>query len=126
MQPRNLPVVEALVVLDALLDVLDEAELWLLPHAAMSSVADTASAVVAHALCFTLTSTGPARHAPGLDSVRVVPQVIPGGGGCEGDTRLSRVLVAESEPDLDDIPGLPDIHPGGFTGGLGAFLQRRS
>jgi hypothetical protein len=62
MQPRNLPVVEALVVLDALLDVLDEAELWLLPHAAMSSVADTASAVVAHALCFTLTSTGPARH----------------------------------------------------------------
>jgi hypothetical protein len=63
MQPRNLPVVEALVVLDALLDApLDEAELWLLPHAAMSSVADTASAVVAHALCFTLTSTGPARH----------------------------------------------------------------
>jgi hypothetical protein len=63
MQPRNLPVVEALVVLDALLDaLLDEAELWLLPHAAMSSVADTASAVVAHALCFTLTSTGPTRH----------------------------------------------------------------
>jgi hypothetical protein len=69
MQPRNLPVVAALVVeLDALLDVLDEAELWLLPHAAMSSVADTASAAVAHALCFTLTSTGPARHGawPGI------------------------------------------------------------
>jgi hypothetical protein len=65
MQPRNLPVVDAELVdvLDALLDApLDEAELWLLPHAAMSSVADTASAVVAHALCFTLTSTGPARH----------------------------------------------------------------
>ena len=62
MQPRNLPVVAALV-LDALLDVLlDEAELWLLPHAAMSSVADTASAAVAHALRFTLTSTGPARY----------------------------------------------------------------
>jgi hypothetical protein len=32
------------------------AELWLLPHAAMTTVADTASAAVAHALCFTLTS----------------------------------------------------------------------
>ena len=38
-----------------------EAELWLLPQAAMTTVADTASAAVAHALCFTLTSTGPAR-----------------------------------------------------------------
>src|SRR5690242_10352377 len=34
----------------------DEAELWLLPHAASTTVADTASAAVAHALCFTLTS----------------------------------------------------------------------
>jgi hypothetical protein len=41
----------------------DEAELWLLPHAAMTTVADTASAAVAHALCFTLTSPGPARHS---------------------------------------------------------------
>jgi hypothetical protein len=41
--------------------VLGEAELWLLPHAAITSVVDTASAAVAHALCFTLTSTGPAR-----------------------------------------------------------------
>jgi hypothetical protein len=65
MQPRNLPVVAAVLVLAGVLDVLvlDEAELWLLPHAAMSSVADTASAAVAHALCFTLTSTGPARHS---------------------------------------------------------------
>jgi hypothetical protein len=64
MQPRNLAADAELVVeLDALLDApLDEAELWLLPHAAMSSVADTASAAVAHALCFTLTSIGPARH----------------------------------------------------------------
>jgi hypothetical protein len=62
MQPRNLApptaaelvdVVAGLVVLD------DEAELVLLPHAAMTSVADTASAAVAHGLCFTLTSTGP-------------------------------------------------------------------
>jgi hypothetical protein len=40
----------------------DEAELWLLPHAARITVADTASAAAAHALCFTLTSTGPARN----------------------------------------------------------------
>src|ERR1700727_959083 len=44
------------------------AGLWLLPHAAMTKVADTASAAVAHALCFTLTSTGPARRGawPGI------------------------------------------------------------
>jgi hypothetical protein len=88
MQPRNLPVVEALVdELDALLDV-DEAELWLLPHAAMSSVADTASAAVAHALCFTLTSIGPARYGawpgirPGL-SGRLFP-VVPAVKGTRG------------------------------------------
>src|SRR5690348_3977523 len=58
----------------------DEAELWLLPHAASTTVADTASAAVAHALCFTLTSTGPAR-VPRLASHSswVVPQVMPGG-----------------------------------------------
>jgi hypothetical protein len=70
MQPRNLVVDAELVAeLDALLDVpLDEAELWLLPHAAMSTVADTASAAAAHALRFTLTSIGPARHGawPGI------------------------------------------------------------
>jgi len=44
---------------ELLLLLLDEAELVLLPHAATTSVADTASAAVAHALCFTLTSTGP-------------------------------------------------------------------
>src|SRR5271169_2921889 len=65
-QPRVLapvPAAELVAVLDAVLDelllVLDEAELVLLPHAATTSVADTASAAVAHALCFTLTSTGP-------------------------------------------------------------------
>ena len=66
MQPR-VPVVAAPVLdeppagaLDEVL-VPDEAELWLLPHPAMTTIADTASAAVAHALCFTLTSTGPAR-----------------------------------------------------------------
>jgi hypothetical protein len=63
----------------------DEAELWLLPHAASTTVADTASAAVAHALCFTLTSTGPARYCawprirPGL-SRRLCPVVFPGKG----------------------------------------------
>jgi hypothetical protein len=62
MQPRNLADAAELVA-EAELDVLvpDEAELVLLPHAAMATIADTASAAVAHALCFTLTSTGPAR-----------------------------------------------------------------
>jgi len=39
----------------------DGAELVLLPHAAMTTDAETASAAVAHALYFTLTSNGPAR-----------------------------------------------------------------
>jgi hypothetical protein len=65
------PVDELVAALDVLLD---EAELWLLPHAAMTSVAATATAAVAHALCFTLTSTGPARHsAPGLPFVLGCP-----------------------------------------------------
>ena len=51
------------LLLLALLLLPAEAELWLLPHAAMTSVADTASAAVANALGFTLTSTGPARHS---------------------------------------------------------------
>src|SRR5580704_16569903 len=64
MQPRILDPVaagaELVDVLDELLVLLDdEAELVLVPHAATTSVADTASASVAHALCFTLTSTGP-------------------------------------------------------------------
>jgi hypothetical protein len=72
MQPSILPVVAAELpdVLAELLLVLppEAAELWLLPHAAMTNVADTASAAVAHALCFTLTSTGPARRGawPGI------------------------------------------------------------
>ena len=41
----------------------DGAELLLLPHAARTTIPDTANAAVAHALCFTLTSTGPARHS---------------------------------------------------------------
>jgi hypothetical protein len=63
MQPRVLAPVPAAAVLVAVLagvlaGALDVAELVLLPHAATASVADTASATVAHALCFTLTSTG--------------------------------------------------------------------
>src|ERR1700730_7962073 len=86
MQPVNLPVAaaELVDVLDGLL-LDDEAELVLLPHAATTSVADTASAAVAHALCFTLTSTGPGtssawpRIRPGL-SRRLCPVVPPGKG----------------------------------------------
>src|SRR6266568_1559597 len=93
MQPRNLPVAAAVPV--ELADALDEllvppvAELWLLPHAAMTTVADTASAAVAHALRFTLTSTGPARGTrlashihPGLS--RRLCLVIPAGKGPRG------------------------------------------
>jgi hypothetical protein len=65
MQPVNLAVVaaEPLELADVLAVELPEveAELWLLPHAARPTIADTASAEIAHALCFTLTSTGPAR-----------------------------------------------------------------
>jgi hypothetical protein len=47
---------DAVAELVAPLDVVlpPEAELWLLPHAAITSVADTASAAVAHALCLTV------------------------------------------------------------------------
>src|ERR1700727_935806 len=91
MQPRTLdPVPAAAGLLDAPAGVLllvldDEAELVLLPHAATTSVADTASAAVAHALCFTLTSTGPGTNSawprirPGL-SRRLCPVVSPGKG----------------------------------------------
>src|SRR5579859_5572337 len=91
MQPRTLePVPPAAAELGAaaaelllLLEELDEAELVLLPHAATTRVADTASAAVAHALCFTLTSTGPGttsawpRIRPGL-SRRLFLVVSPG------------------------------------------------
>jgi hypothetical protein len=104
----------------------DEAELWLLPHAARITVADTASAAAAHALCFTLTSTGPARDTRlASHSSWVVPQVMPGGLRWEGDTRLSGLLVAESEPEHDGIPGLSDIDPGSAARLFGAFLQLR-
>jgi hypothetical protein len=78
MQPRNLAplAAELVAVLDELLLLLllvDEAELWLLPQAAMTSVADTATAAVAHALCFTLTSTGPGTPAPDLAFVLGCP-----------------------------------------------------
>src|SRR6516162_3645303 len=67
MQPRVLPAAAAELPEPAA--GVDEvapaagAELVLLPHAAMTTDAATASAAVAHALCFTLTSTGPARHS---------------------------------------------------------------
>jgi hypothetical protein len=59
--------------------VLVEAGLLLLPHPAIASVAATASATVAHALCFTLTSTGPGtdKHLASHSSW-VVPQAMPG------------------------------------------------
>jgi hypothetical protein len=90
MQPRVLAPVAAAAVLVAALGeppplLLDEAELWLLPHAAMTSVADTARADAAHTLCFTLTSTGPGatsawpRIRPGL-SRRLCLLVSPGKG----------------------------------------------
>jgi hypothetical protein len=90
MQPRKLAAVDAELVgvLDVLVLVPDEAELWLLPHAAMTSVVDTASAAVAHALCFTLTSTGPARRSawprirPGLS--RRLCLVVSAGKGTHG------------------------------------------
>jgi hypothetical protein len=64
MQPRVLPAAAAPLPEPAAgleLPEPDGAELVLLPHAAMTTDADTASAAVAHALYFTLTSTGPAR-----------------------------------------------------------------
>jgi hypothetical protein len=94
MQPVNLAVVaaelpEPAAALDELLVLpADGAELVLLPHAAMTSVADTASAAVAHALCFTLTSTGPARRGarprirPGLS--RRLCLVVSAGKGPHG------------------------------------------
>src|SRR5580700_10971125 len=36
---------------------------------------------------------------------------MPGCLAWEGDTRRSGLLVAESEPEYDDIPGQPDIQP---------------
>src|SRR6516162_11667023 len=115
MQPRVLAPVPAAVLVAVLVGVplvvgLDAAELWLLPHAATTSVADTASAAVAHALLLTLTSTGPGTSSawphtrPGLS--RRLCLVVP---AWEEDMRRSGLLVAESEPGKDDIPGLSDI-----------------
>src|SRR3984885_7288136 len=97
MQPRTLdPVPAAAALVDVLAGLLvfdDEAELVLLPHAATTSVADTASAAVAHALCFTLTSTGPGtssawpRIRPGLS--RRLCAVVPPGKGTRVDLTCS-------------------------------------
>src|SRR5260370_15916660 len=43
---------------------------------------------------------------------------MPGCLAWEGDTRRSGLLVAESEPEFDGIPGLPDIQPPFLTGVL--------
>src|SRR5215470_67591 len=94
MQPRVLPAAAAEVPAPAAgLDVVPlaaGAELVLLPHAAMTTDAATASAAVAHALCFTLTSTGPARHSawPRI-SPRLSRRLILGHRRWEGDTRRS-------------------------------------
>jgi hypothetical protein len=74
MQPRTLDPVPpaAAELLGAPAEVLlllldDEAELVLLPHAAMASIADTASAAVAHALCLPARLRGaPRRSSVGL------------------------------------------------------------
>src|SRR5260370_11335531 len=104
MQPVNLAVVAAelpelaAAALDEVLPAAG-AELVLLPHAATNSVADTASAAVAHALYFTLTSTGPARRSAWpRNSSWVDPQRMPGGRHWERDTRPSGLPVAASEP----------------------------
>src|SRR5690349_21048100 len=116
-QPVNLPVVaaEPLELAAALDEVApaDGAELLLLPHAARTTIPDTANAAVAHALCFTLTSTGPARHSawPRIRP-RLTRRLCLGRLRWEGDTRLSGLLVAESEPEHDGSPGLADIDPG--------------
>jgi len=44
---------------------------------------------------------------------------MPGRAAWEGDTQVSALLVAESEPDHDGSPGLADRHQGGFAGGVG-------
>ena len=99
------------------------AELVLLPHAAMTSVADTASAAVAHALCFTLTSTGPARRSawprirPGL-SRRLCLVASPGKG--------TRGYLACSLPNRNPIMMALlacQTDTRGSATGLGAFLQ---
>jgi hypothetical protein len=74
------PAAELVDELEELAVLVEVAELLLLPHAAMPSVTDTASATVAHALCrLTLTSTGPGRCALlASHSSWVVPQVMPG------------------------------------------------
>src|SRR6516162_5906077 len=131
MQPRVLVPVAAAVFVDVLVGLLVGllvgAEVVLLPHAAVTSVVDTASATTAHALCFTLTSTGPARR-------RAWPRIRPrlsrrlclAAPAWEGERRLSGLLVAESEPDHDGIPGWPDIHPGVRSADFGTFLQAES
>jgi hypothetical protein len=57
MQPRALADVAAEPVAEADVLGLDDAELWLLPQPAIASVVATASAAVAHTLCFTFPST---------------------------------------------------------------------
>jgi hypothetical protein len=67
MQPRNLPLVAALAVLDALagaeLDALAAGVLLtldvLLPHAASSRAVTPAAAAVINAVCLTISSTEP-------------------------------------------------------------------
>jgi len=75
MQPTNLADVLAgeepdeagVVVVDEGAELPDEGELLELPHAATTSVADTASAAVAHALFFTLPPLGRRHTAVSLD-----------------------------------------------------------
>jgi hypothetical protein len=113
MQPRNLPPVAALAVLDAL-DELAElaagllalAELLaldeLLPHAASSRAAAPAAAAVINAVCFTVSSPEPGCRCPAMMGTYPVP-------GCPKVNSLSRLegrdslycghLVAEPRPE---------------------------
>jgi hypothetical protein len=97
----------------------------LLPHAAMTSVADTASAAVAHALCFTLPPLGRRPRAASLNPSWVVPQAMPGRAAWEGDTHVSSLLVAESEPGNDRTPGMADRRKGVWDRSLGDSYSGR-
>jgi hypothetical protein len=102
MQPRNLALAAAVLVavlLDVLLLLGDEAELWLLPHAATTSVADTASAAAAHALFLTLTSTGPG-------TTSAWPRIHPG-----LSRRLCLVVSPGKRTDVDLTGSLPNRNP---------------
>ena len=68
---------------------------------------------------------GQALPAPGLAFVLGCPAGYAWLSAWEGDTRRSGLLVAESEPDHDEVPGLPDRQPRVPARRVGAFLHAR-